>query len=99
MTRLSSSSVSPGPWSARDSPYRGDLGGVEACAVILVANDQRVLVAASGGISTLLGFEPHEIVGRRVDEIAAPEAAEATDEQWAALRGLAVPPTSLPCAT
>lgn len=49
---------------------------------MLVADDDGVYVAATRGVSRILGYEPEELVGRRVEDMAAPELRSTTPEQW-----------------
>ena len=48
----------------------------------LVADDDHRYVAVSQGVRNVLGYEPSELLGRTVEEIAAPELVSATNEQW-----------------
>lgn len=50
---------------------------------MLVADDEQVYVAATAGISTILGYDQRELIGRRVEDLAAPELRETTPGQWA----------------
>jgi PAS domain S-box-containing protein len=50
--------------------------------VILVADDDRRYVAATGNVTALLGYQPAELMGRLIDELAAPELVPATPSRW-----------------
>lgn len=51
---------------------------------ILVAGDDQVYVAATSGVRAVLGYEPDEVVGRTISELAAPELQASTADEWAA---------------
>lgn len=48
----------------------------------LVTDDDRVYVAASAGVETTLGYTAQEMLGRRIEEFAAPELVTATGDRW-----------------
>ena len=48
----------------------------------MVADDDRVYVAVTAGVTKVLGYFPDDLVGRRIDDIAAPEQPETTRELW-----------------
>ena len=48
----------------------------------MVADDHRVFVAVTAGVTKVLGYAPEELVGRRIDDIAAPEQPEMTRKLW-----------------
>jgi PAS domain S-box-containing protein len=50
----------------------------------LVVDDDQRYVAVSDGVRAVLGYEPSELLGRQIEDIAAPELVETTPEQWAA---------------
>jgi PAS domain S-box-containing protein len=50
---------------------------------VMVADDDRVFVAVTVGVTNVLGFAPDDLVGRRIDDIAAPEQPEMTSQLWA----------------
>jgi PAS domain S-box-containing protein len=50
---------------------------------MLVADDEGAYAAATRGVRELLGYEPSELVGQRIQDIAAAELRAATPEQWA----------------
>jgi PAS domain S-box-containing protein len=49
---------------------------------MLVADDDSTYVAATQGVSRVLGYDPAELVGRRIEDVAAPEFRAATPGQW-----------------
>lgn len=51
---------------------------------IMVADDEHVYVAVTAGVRDVLGYAPDDLIGRRVDDLAAPELRETTPERWAA---------------
>jgi PAS domain-containing protein len=51
---------------------------------ILVAGDDQVYVAATAGVRAVLGYEPDELVGRTISELASPELRGSTADEWAA---------------
>jgi PAS domain S-box-containing protein len=63
--------------------YQAALGSAPD-ELILVADDERELVAVSGNARPLLGYEPEELRGRRVDDIVA-DAATVPD-RWTQFR-------------
>lgn len=48
----------------------------------LVADDGQRYVAATEGVRAVLGYEPSELLGRQIEDIAAPDLVTATTEQW-----------------
>lgn len=56
----------------------------ESGEFILVAGDDQVYVAATAGVRAVLGYEPDELVGRTISELAAPELRASTAAEWAA---------------
>lgn len=48
----------------------------------LVADDEHRFVAVSAGVDAALGYDPTELVGRQIEDFAAPELVSATAEQW-----------------
>ena len=49
---------------------------------LLVADDDGSYVAATRGVSRVLGYEPDELIGQRIEDLAAPELRGTTPEQW-----------------
>lgn len=49
---------------------------------LLVADGDGVYVQATAGVSDVLGYRPSEIVGMRVNDIAAPELRAASALEW-----------------
>jgi PAS domain S-box-containing protein len=50
--------------------------------VIVVTDDQRRYVAVSANIRGLLGYQPNEVIGRRIEDLAAPKLVAATPTLW-----------------
>lgn len=51
---------------------------------ILVVDEDQTYVGATRGVTTLLGYEPEELMGRRIGDLAAPEQLETAPAQWLA---------------
>jgi len=49
---------------------------------VMVADDDGVYVAITAGVTNVLGYAPDDLVGRRIEDIAAPEQPEMTRELW-----------------
>lgn len=49
---------------------------------MLVASDDQTYAAATAGVTEVLGYEPVELVGLRIEDLAAPELVETTPGQW-----------------
>lgn len=50
---------------------------------MLVAGDDQTYIAATAGVTKVLGYEPADLIGLRVEDLAAPELRDATPAQWA----------------
>jgi PAS domain S-box-containing protein len=50
----------------------------------LVADDDGIYVHATRGVTAILGYEPDELIGLRVVDLAAIELQERTPNQWEA---------------
>jgi PAS domain S-box-containing protein len=50
---------------------------------MLVADDDQTYIAATTGVTKVLGYEPGDLIGLRVEDVAAPELRETTPGQWA----------------
>jgi hypothetical protein len=50
---------------------------------LLVADDDQTYVAATSGVRVTLGYEPAEMVGRRIADFASADLRDATPSQWA----------------
>jgi PAS domain S-box-containing protein len=59
-----------------------ELAGEELGTFVLVADDEHRYVAVSNGVEDALGFEPGDLLGRRIEDIAAPDLVEGTPEAW-----------------
>ena len=50
---------------------------------MLVADDDGRYVAATEGVARVLGHDPQELIGRAIADIAAPDLADQTPQEWA----------------
>jgi len=50
---------------------------------MLVAGDDQTYIAATAGVTKVLGYEPGDLIGIRVEDLAAPELRATTEGQWA----------------
>jgi PAS domain S-box-containing protein len=50
---------------------------------MLVADDEGRYVAATEGVARVLGYDPQDLVGRAIADIAAPDLADQTPQEWA----------------
>ena len=57
--------------------------GQSAQEFMLVADDEGTYVAATRGVTAVLGYEPEELIGQRIADLAAPELRSTTPEHWA----------------
>lgn len=53
----------------------------------LVADDDRLIVAASAGVEATLGHAPEAVVGRRIEDLAARAGVADTSVLWSAFLG------------
>jgi PAS domain-containing protein len=51
---------------------------------LLIVDDDQRYVGATAGVTTVLGYRPEELLGRRIGDLAAAEDLEATPAQWLA---------------
>ncbi len=56
---------------------------VERNEFLLVTDDDQRYVGATTGVTRVLGYEPAELIGRRIEDVAAPAVRPATPEQFA----------------
>ena len=49
----------------------------------LVTDDDRRYVAVSDGVTAALGYEPDALLGKRIEDLAAPSLVAGTAERWA----------------
>jgi PAS domain S-box-containing protein len=75
------------PSSDRLTVVRAWVAGQERIAtdteqVIVVTDEQRRYVAVSANICGLLGYQPNEVIGRRIEDLAAPKLVAATPTLW-----------------
>ncbi len=54
----------------------------EPGSFVLVADDEHRYVAVSDGVAATLGYEPAQLLGRRIEDIAPPDLAAGTAAQW-----------------
>jgi PAS domain S-box-containing protein len=50
---------------------------------MLIADDEQRYVGVTAGVTEALGYEPDELIGLRIADVAAPELLETTPGQWA----------------
>jgi PAS domain S-box-containing protein len=50
---------------------------------MLVAGDDQSYIAATAGITKVLGYDAGDLIGLRIEDLAAPELRETTPGQWA----------------
>ncbi len=55
-----------------------ELTGLEHDSFVLVADGGHAFVAVGGGIKAALDYEPADLLGRRIEDIAAPDLAPGT---------------------
>lgn len=55
----------------------------DAGEFMLVADDDQTYIAATAGVTEVLGYEPSDLIGLRVEDLAAPELRDTTPGQWA----------------
>lgn len=55
----------------------------DANEVLLVADDEQVYVGVTRGVTRLLGYDVGDLIGTRVQELAAPDLQETTPARWA----------------
>ena len=50
---------------------------------MLVVDDEQTYVAATTGVTHVLGYAPDELIGRHIADVAAPDLLARSPEQWA----------------
>jgi PAS domain-containing protein len=65
---------------------------------ILVADDVGTFVHATRGVTAALGYDAHDLIGLRIEDLAAIELQESTPGQWAAFPGRCPTGRSLPAS-
>lgn len=50
---------------------------------LLVTDDERRYVGATSGLTRVLGYAPDDIIGRQIEDLAAPDIRPATPDLWA----------------
>jgi PAS domain S-box-containing protein len=49
---------------------------------MLVADEDRRYVGVTRAVMAVLGYEPSELIGKRIDDLAHPEQSAATSAEW-----------------
>lgn len=62
--------------------YQAATEPAEPGTFALATDDDHVYVAVSAGVTAILGYEPAELLGRRIEDISAPDLATATPDAW-----------------
>lgn len=65
-------------WLAYHAPGEGSDTG----SFVLVADEDRRYVAVSDGVRSVLGYEPADLLGRRIEDLTPPDLAATTPAQW-----------------
>lgn len=59
-----------------------ELSDREHESFVLVADEEHAYVAVGGGVKAALDYEPEDLLGRRIEDIAAPDLAAGTPAMW-----------------
>jgi PAS domain-containing protein len=62
--------------------YHRATDGIKPGEIALITDEERVYVAVTPEVESALGYPPAAVLGKRVDDLAAPEVAESTAERW-----------------
>jgi PAS domain S-box-containing protein len=65
-------------WLSYHAPYEESEPG----SFVLVVDDEQRYVAVSDGVKATLGYEPAQLLGQRIEDIASPDLAAGTPAQW-----------------
>jgi PAS domain S-box-containing protein len=65
-------------WLAYHAPTEESEPG----SFVLVADEEHRYVAVSDGVRAALGYEPADLLGKRIEDIAPPDLAARTPAQW-----------------
>lgn len=65
-------------WLAYNAPNEESEPG----SFVLVADGEHRYVAVSDGVKATLGYEPAELLGKRIEDLASPDLAAGTNAQW-----------------
>jgi len=49
---------------------------------LLIADDTQTYVGVTRGVTAVLGYQPEDVLGQRISDLAAPDIREATPTQW-----------------
>lgn len=62
--------------------YHAPTEVAEPGSFVLVADEEHRFVAVSDGVKAALGYEPTDLLGKRIEDIAPPDLAARTQAQW-----------------
>ena len=62
--------------------YHAPTEVAEPGSFVLVADEEHRFVAVSDGVRTTLGYEPSDLLGKSIEDIAPPDLAARTPAQW-----------------
>lgn len=65
-------------WLAYNAPSEESEPG----SFVLVVDDEQRYVAVSDGVKSTLGYEPADLLGKRIEDIAPHDLAAGTLDQW-----------------
>jgi len=51
---------------------------------MLIADETQTYVGVTRGVTAVLGYQPEELIGQRISDLAAPDIRAATPAQWQA---------------
>ena len=67
-----------GAWLAYQTPVEE----AETGSFVLVVDEDQRYVAVSDGVRAILGYEPADLLGRRIEDLAPPDLVNATPDQF-----------------
>ena len=62
--------------------YHAPTEAAEPGTFALVADEEHRFVAVSDGVKAALGYEPADLLGKRIEDISPPDLAARTQAQW-----------------
>ena len=62
--------------------YQEATDGIRAASCVLVTDDERRYVAVGGDSMAILGHGADDLIGRRIEDVAAPDLAPSTPSAW-----------------